>query len=141
MAVPTFIERALAGDPIVVYGDGSQRRCFADVETFTNAVLAIAAEPGAWQSTTNVVNVGSQVETSIGDLARLVRSVTGSASDLVYQPYESVFPGRVDVRRRVPSTARLHLLIGTPSWPSIATTVEQIVQAAGPARAGGPGIR
>jgi len=129
MAVPTFVERALAGDAIVVYGDGSQRRCFADVETFTDAVLDVAAQPSAWQSENNVVNVGSQAETSIGDLARLVLRATGSSSGIVYEPYESVFPGRTDVRRRVPSTTRLHRLIGEPPWPSIEMTVKRIVHA------------
>jgi UDP-glucose 4-epimerase len=127
MVVPTFVERALLGRPLVVYGDGTQRRCFSDVAEFTRSVLRLEGTASSWLTAENVVNVGSDREISIRGLADHVRVATGADVPVVHRPYAEVFPNRTDVARRVPSLRRLHRHVGPTAWIELADIVRAVV--------------
>ena len=111
MVIPRMIRQALAGEPLTVFGDGSQTRCFCHVSDVVGAVQALLDEPAAEGE---VFNIGSTEEVTINALADRVIALTGSASTVVRVPYDQVYtPGFEDVQRRVPDTAKLSSLI---SW-------------------------
>ncbi|HEB54584.1 MAG TPA: NAD-dependent epimerase/dehydratase family protein [bacterium] len=125
MVLPRFVRQAVSGAPLTVYGAGRQTRCFAYVGDVARALVDLAFSstvPG------RVVNVGSAVETSVAELARLVRDTAVSASEIVHVPFGDVFPaGFVDPPRRLPSLARLREAIGwVPSTP-LGTIVAELV--------------
>jgi UDP-glucose 4-epimerase len=110
MVVPRFVRQALRREPITIFGDGSQRRCFCDVRDVVRAVIALSEHPDAPGLT---FNIGSQEEISILELAELVKLVTGSDSEIRYIPYSEAYaPGFEDMQRRVPNTERIYQLIG-----------------------------
>jgi UDP-glucose 4-epimerase len=110
MVIPNFVRQALAGQPITVYGDGSQARCFTDVTDVVGALLGLMDHPDA---TGQVFNIGSQQEIRILDLADKVKSMTKSDSDIVFVPYEKAYEeGFEDMPRRVPDISKLNKLIG-----------------------------
>ncbi|MDO0925044.1 NAD-dependent epimerase/dehydratase family protein [Streptomyces sp. TG1A-8] len=131
MVLPTFFRQATAGVPLTVHGDGTQRRCFTDVDQFTRRLLDLVARDAAWRPAGNVFNIGSTTETSIGDLARLVLDATGSTAGVVHVPYESVFPGRTDVTGRVPRLDRLTEAVGPTDWLPAASLVRKTAEAWG----------
>jgi UDP-glucose 4-epimerase len=109
MVIPTFVQRALAGEPLEIHGTGEQTRCFCHVADTVEALVALMArgKPG------EIYNVGSEERISIGDLARRVLEATGSSSELVYVPYEDVYGiGIEDMLHRIPSTAKVRDAIG-----------------------------
>ena len=118
MVLPRFVRQAQSGVPITIHGDGTQRRCFADVADVVDALLALAAARSRWGS---VVNIGGATEHSVLELADLVRAVVGRDVPLLHVPLESAFPaGGTDVLRRVPMLERLRAAIGwLPSRPLI----------------------
>ena len=100
MVVPRFVDQALTGQDLTVYGDGQQSRCFCHVDDVVPAIAALANSPrrGARRSTSAAAE-----ETTIRDLAERVISLTGSSSGIVHVPYDEAYlPGFEDVRRRVP---------------------------------------
>src|SRR5579863_5359024 len=101
----TFLRQALAGDPLTVYGDGLQSRCFTYIDDCVDGTLLAMETPSAEGQ---VFNIGNEsTETSIVDLAAKVIDVSGSDSAIVHESYESHFgAGFEDTRRRVPSAAR-----------------------------------
>lgn len=110
MVVPRFVEQALAGEPLTVHGDGAQRRSFTWVGDVVEALIALAGHPGA---VGRVFNVGHHQEISILELARLVRRLAGSSSEIVFVPYEEAYgEGFEDMARRLPDVGRLESLIG-----------------------------
>ena len=110
MVVPSFVDQALRGAPLTVYGDGKQRRCFGHVHDVVRCLVALSELPTA---VGRVINIGSQHELSILELAQLVKRLTGSASEIVHVPYEQAYAqGFEDMARRIPDTARLKELIG-----------------------------
>ncbi|WP_328394964.1 SDR family oxidoreductase [Streptomyces sp. NBC_00390] len=88
-AVPTFIRQALAGEPLTVTGDGSQTRSLCYVDDTVRGILAAAAG-----CHTGPVNLGNPVETTVLDLARLVRELCGSASQIEFVARPIDDPGR-----------------------------------------------
>jgi len=108
--IATFIRQALANEPITVHGDGQQTRAFTYIsDTIQGTVLAGETRAGEGQ----VFNIGSPEETTIGDLASLIKRLTGSTSPIVAVPYEAVYgPGFEDTRRRLPSIARAQRILG-----------------------------
>jgi UDP-glucose 4-epimerase len=116
MVLPTFVRQALDGEPLTVHGDGSQTRCFAHVRDTVEALVRLLGAPAA---SGLVVNVGSDRETRVDELARLVVRETGSTAGIVHVPHESVYgPGFEDPPRRVPDLTRLEELTGfRPSTP------------------------
>lgn len=110
MVVPRFIRQALGGEPITVYGDGKQRRCFCDVRDVVTAILGLAGHPDA---PGRVYNIGGTEEVSIQELAERVVEMTGSNSQITKVPYSEAYaPGFEDMERRVPDTGRVHELLG-----------------------------
>ena len=110
MVVPRFIRQALGGEPITVYGDGSQRRCFCDVRDVVPAILGLAGHSDA---PGRVYNIGGTEEVSIQELAERVVEMTGSDSQITKVPYSEAYaPGFEDMERRVPDTERIHELLG-----------------------------
>jgi UDP-glucose 4-epimerase len=125
MVVPRFVQQALRGDPLTVYGDGKQSRCFADVSDVVEAIIALAAHPDAIGQ---VFNIGSTQEVSIRELAERVKALTGSASEIVYVPYEEAYaPGFEDMRRRVPNIAKIAALTGYSPTHSLDDILRKVV--------------
>ena len=110
MVIPRFVERALRNEPILVYGDGLQSRCFSSVRDVVRGVLMLAKEPRA---VGEVFNIGTQEEVSVAELARRVRALTGSSSPIETVGYEAVYGTRFeDMQRRVPSLDKIRSVVG-----------------------------
>jgi len=109
MVIPNFVQKALIGKPITVYGDGSQSRSFTHIADVVDALIKLMAEPKA---VGQIFNVGNANEVSIKELALMVREMTGSSSEIEYIPYEKAYgPGYEDMQRRCPDVTRLKNLI------------------------------
>jgi len=108
MVIPRFIGQALRGDPITVYGDGTQKRSFTSVH---DAVRYIASLTEQADTAGEIVNIGSRNTISIHELALMVKRMTGSASEIVFIPYERTYEkGFEDVEDRIPDLTKLHSL-------------------------------
>ena len=109
--VPRFVNLALRGEPVTVYGDGAQTRCFCHVSDVVRALLGLLDEPPVTSG--EIYNVGSDCEVSIGDLARQVVARAGSASPIRHVPYNEAYaPGFEDMRRRVPDISKIKAATG-----------------------------
>lgn len=125
MVLPRFIGQALAGEPLTVYGDGAQQRCFAWVTDVVEALVALMNEPAA---VGQVYNVGNTEEISVRELAEMVKERTGSSSPIVFVPYaEAYAPGFEDVSRRVPDTTKVKALIGFAPSRGISEIVDEVL--------------
>jgi UDP-glucose 4-epimerase len=125
MVVPRFVQQAMAGAPMTVFGDGSQTRCFTNVHDVIEALVRIGRTPAAIG---RVVNIGQPAEISILDLATRIREVTGSASEIELVPYHVAYePGFEDMRRRVPDVSLLRELTGYAPDTALETTIMQII--------------
>jgi len=122
MVLPNFVSQALAEQPITVFGDGSQSRCFSHVDDVVSALYRLAVNE---QAVGGVFNVGSDEEVTILELANRVRRATGSQSQIRFVPYTDAYgTGFEDMPRRVPDISRVRDLIGfTPSH-----TLNQIIE-------------
>jgi UDP-glucose 4-epimerase len=110
MVVPRFIRQALLGEPITVYGDGSQRRSFTWVGDVVNAMIKLIQHPKAYGE---VFNVGHTDEISIYELAELVKAMTDSPSEIICIPYEQAYEaGFEDMARRLPDLTKTQRTIG-----------------------------
>ena len=125
MVVPRFVQQALAGEPITVYGDGQQSRSFTDVVDAVAATIAASAHPGA---VGEVFNVGTGSEITINGLATLVKRLTGSSSPIVHIPYEEAYEGGFeDPRRRVPDVTKLQTTVGFTAQVDITASLEKVI--------------
>jgi UDP-glucose 4-epimerase len=115
MVIPNFVRQALAGEPITVFGDGTQTRAFSHVGDVVGALLKLVGEPKAIGQ---VINIGSTQEVSIGALAERVRELAGSQSPIRLVPYDEAYEsGFEDMPRRVPDLRKLDGLVGfTPRY-------------------------
>ncbi|MBU0477604.1 GDP-mannose 4,6-dehydratase [bacterium] len=110
MVVPRFIRQALSGKPITVYGDGNQTRCFTYVEDVVNAIIALMENDKAIGE---VFNIGSTEEISIENLAKKIKQLTNSSSEIIHISYDQAYEhGFEDMRRRIPDISKLKNLIG-----------------------------
>ena len=110
MVLPTFVRQALAGQPITVFGDGTQSRSFTYVADVVDALVTLAQEPRAIGE---VYNIGNTEEVTIRELAERVKKTTGSSSPVQFIPYDEAYEaGFEDMPRRVPDIAKVHKLIG-----------------------------
>jgi UDP-glucose 4-epimerase len=128
MVIPRFIGQARRGEPITIFGDGEQSRCFTFVDDAVDAILALMRTPAAVGQS---VNIGNEREVTIHRLAALVREVIGSDSPIEYVDYRTVYPdGFADMRRRIPDASKLRSLVGfspdTPLEIGIRATVVQL---------------
>ena len=125
MVIPRFVRQALAGEPITVYGDGQQTRCFADVADVVRAIIALARHP---EAVGQVFNIGSTEEIAILELARRVKRLTGSSSEIVFVPYEQAYgEGFEDMRRRVPDLSKISRLIGYRPEIGLEETIRRVI--------------
>jgi len=122
MVVPRFISSALKNQPLEVYGDGMQIRCFCHVK---DAVRALELVIDSEEALGNVFNIGNNEQVSILDLAKRVIEVTGSKSEIVKIPYSKAYPeGFEDMQKRVPDISKIMNFLG---WtPQIG--LDQIIQ-------------
>jgi UDP-glucose 4-epimerase len=105
MVVPRFVHAALKGEPITIYGDGTQSRVFCHV---ADAVSAIATMAATDSTIGDVYNVGGTGEVTITQLADQVLALTGSQSEITYTPYSDAYPaGFEDIQRRVPDISKV----------------------------------
>jgi UDP-glucose 4-epimerase len=126
MVFPNFIEEALTGRPITVYGDGSQSRSFCNVHDTVRALSMIIDHPDC---VGQIINVGCDRETSILDLAHLVKKLTNSDSPIEFIPYEKAYGcDFVDIMRRRPNLEKIKRLTGyQPRW-TLEKTIEEVAK-------------
>jgi UDP-glucose 4-epimerase len=125
MVVPRLVGQALAGEPLTVYGDGRQTRCFCHVADVVGALFALATEERAYG---NVFNVGTSTEISIHELAELIIDVTNSNSEISLIPYgEAYGEGFEDMYRRVPNTTKVRELIGWRPTRTLEDVIQDVV--------------
>ncbi|MHB1446812.1 MAG: NAD-dependent epimerase/dehydratase family protein [Acidimicrobiales bacterium] len=126
MVVPRFVAQALRGEPITVFGDGAQTRCFCYVGDIVSALPLLITNPDAHG---RVFNLGSTEEVSVAELAEVVREETGSDSKVRFVPYEQAYEeGFEDMARRVPDTSRAHGLIGFEPSLSLREIVRMVIE-------------
>jgi UDP-glucose 4-epimerase len=124
MVLPNFVKRALRNEPIEVYGDGKQSRCFCDVRDTVEGLLRLVPLEHAIGE---VINVGNVEEITIEKLAKTVRQRTDSSSPIHYVPYEKAYePGFEDMMRRVPSIDKLQSLTGFRPQTSLADIIDRV---------------
>lgn len=125
MVLPRFVQSALTGKPINVYGDGQQSRCFCNVRDAVKAIVALAQVDDA---VGQVYNIGSQEEVSILELAQRVKARAGSESEIRFVPYEQAYEsGFEDFRRRVPNIAKIQAAIAWQPTTTLNETIDQII--------------
>ncbi|MGE3807997.1 MAG: NAD-dependent epimerase/dehydratase family protein [Gemmataceae bacterium] len=124
MVVPSFIDQALAGQPLVVHGDGQQVRCFGHVSDAIRATLALMNHPAAEGK---VFNIGSDKPISIRGLAELVQQEVNPQVPIEQVPYDAVFgAGFEDIRQRVPDLTKIHQAVGYRPRYSVAEIVRDV---------------
>lgn len=124
MVVPRFVQNALAGKPLQVYGDGGQSRCFCHVSDVVRALLLLLETP---ESIGGIYNIGSRRLVTIKELAELVISRTNSTSGIEYVPYTVAYAeGFEDMRRRMPSTAKLNELTGWTPQKTLEDVIDDV---------------
>jgi UDP-glucose 4-epimerase len=126
MVVPRFVRQALQDQPLTVYGDGSQSRCFSDVADVCLAIAQLAKHP---EAIGQVFNIGSTEEVTICALAKRVIEQTGSRSTITYVPYDAAYaPGFEDMQRRVPSIEKINRLIGYSPRYTLDETLQRVIE-------------
>lgn len=125
MVVPTFVRQALSGQPVTVFGDGQQSRCFTHVSDAVRALIGLMERPDAYGQ---VFNIGNTEEVSILSLAQRVIAQSGSTSEIVLVPYERAYePGFEDMSRRVPDVGKIGQLIGWTPTISLERILDDVI--------------
>ena len=125
MVIPTFVRQALSGEPITVYGDGTQTRSFTYVG---DVVDGLARLMNAREAVGQVFNIGNTEEISIGALAERIRTMAGSQSPIVFIPYDEAYDaGFEDMPRRVPSLDKIHALVGYKPTVALDDILERVI--------------
>jgi UDP-glucose 4-epimerase len=123
--IPRFIQQALAGEPLTVFGDGTQTRSFCDVRDTIAMLDLLAGTPAAWGK---VVNVGNDREITVGELAALVKSRTHSASPIELVPFAKAYGKEFDqIPQRRPVLDRMRGLIGYRHRWTLEDTIDDLV--------------
>ncbi|HEY6183784.1 MAG TPA: GDP-mannose 4,6-dehydratase [Terriglobales bacterium] len=126
MVLPRFVGQALQGVPITIYGDGKQTRCFSWVGDVVRALSKLAVLPAAEGK---IFNIGSDEEVSINELARVVKEVTGSHSQIQYSSYDQVYGVDFeDMPRRVPDLTRIREAINFAPTKNLHKVVEAVAE-------------
>jgi len=125
MVVPRLVGQALTNEPLTVYGDGKQTRCFTYVTDVVKSVTSLAECGSAWGQ---VFNIGRDQEIAIDDLARRIVELTGSRSAIVHVPYQEAYgAGFEDMRRRVPDVSKLRRCIGYAPDTDLDEALRQVI--------------
>ena len=123
--IPSFVQQALAGEPITVHGDGSQTRSFTWVGDVVSAMLDLVNQPDAIGE---ICNVGNPEEISIRDLAQTIKRMTKSQSSIRCTPYHEVFDDTFEeTPRRVPDLAKIQRLIGYKPRVQLEEMIERVI--------------
>ncbi|HCV33291.1 MAG TPA: nucleoside-diphosphate sugar epimerase [Acidimicrobiaceae bacterium] len=126
MVIPRFVTQALRGEPITVFGDGRQTRCFCSVHDVVVGILALSENSGAIG---RVFNLGGTEEISMADLAAKIVGLAGSTSTIEYVPYDVAYEeGFEDMERRVPDTTRAHELVGFAPTASLDDIISAVIE-------------
>jgi UDP-glucose 4-epimerase len=125
MVIPNFVRQALAGEPITVFGDGTQSRAFTHVSDVVDALVKLVQEPKAIGQ---VINIGTTQEVTITELAERVRDLAGSTSPIRMIPYDQAYEsGFEDMPRRVPNLTKVTGLIGYKPKYSLEDILTQVI--------------
>lgn len=126
MVVPNFVRQALAGDPITVFGDGTQSRSFTYVGDAVGALMKLMVHPAAIGQ---VFNIGNVEEVTMTALAERIKSATGSSSTIVKIPYEQAYEaGFEDMPRRVPDLTKIHAAIGYAPQVGLDEIIRRVIE-------------
>jgi UDP-glucose 4-epimerase len=126
MVIPTFVRQALSGKPITVYGDGKQTRCFGYVGDVVGALVGLMETE---EAVGQVFNIGSNEEVSIIELARRIKEITRSESEIVLVPYDEAYEeGFEDMPRRVPDITKVGALVGFRPEMKLDGIIERVVE-------------
>jgi UDP-glucose 4-epimerase len=124
MVLPNFVQRALKNEPLEVYGDGKQSRCFCDVRDTVEALLRLIPLERAIGE---VINIGNTEEVTVENLARIVKERTNSSSPIHYVPYEKAYElGFEDMMRRVPCIDKLHSMTGFRPQTNLGDIIDRV---------------
>jgi UDP-glucose 4-epimerase len=125
MVIPNFVQQALAGKPITVFGDGTQSRSFTHVADVVGALLKLVKEPNAIGQ---VINLGNVEEVTIQKLAERVRDLSGSKSSITLIPYDEAYEsGFEDMPRRVPDLSKAEAMIGYKTKHSLDDILLEVI--------------
>jgi UDP-glucose 4-epimerase len=125
MVVPRLVDQALAGEPLTVYGDGRQSRCFGYVGDAVKSMLLLMDHPA---TPGEIFNVGTTEEVSINHLAERILELTGSSSKIVHVAYEQAYEeGFEDMPRRVPDTSKAARVIGFTPRTSLDDILRSVI--------------
>jgi len=126
MVIPRFVKQALEGKPMTVFGDGKQSRCFLHVSEAVEALIKVTENE---EAVGQVVNIGSTEETTIEELARKVKQITNSSSEIIYVPYDEAYEtGFEDMKRRIPDITKANKLIGFKPTKDIDFIIKSIIE-------------
>lgn len=124
MVAPRLVGQALRNESITVYGDGNQSRCFCSVTDVVRALMQVMNHPDC---VGQIFNIGSTDEITIADLAKKVKKITESKSELIYIPYDQAYEfGFEDMARRVPDTKKIQKVIGWEPMLKLEDTLKAI---------------
>ncbi|MEA2064529.1 MAG: GDP-mannose 4,6-dehydratase [Gemmatimonadota bacterium] len=126
MVVPRFVAHALKAEPIPVYGDGTQSRCFTYVGDTVEYLTRLAVEP---QAEGQIFNVGNTEEITILELAEKVKQLTGSDSPIEMIPYDQAYEaGFEDMHRRVPDISKVVSCTGYKPRHDLESTLNRVIK-------------
>lgn len=126
MVVPRLVQQALLNEPLTVFGDGSQTRCFCHVSDVSEAILGLVSTP---EAEGQVFNVGGRDEISIRDLALRVKEIVGSSSEIEFIPYERAYEaGFEDMQRRRPDISKVNTALGWSPQRSLDDIIEDVAK-------------
>jgi UDP-glucose 4-epimerase len=126
MVIPSFVRQALAGVPITVYGDGQQSRCFTHVADVVRGLIGLVDSDRCYGQ---VFNIGNTSEITIGNLARQVKEMCQSKSEIVFLPYEEAYEqGFEDMRRRVPDISKIEGAIGWKPTIALPQVLKDVIE-------------
>ncbi len=125
MVLPRFVRQALLGQPITVYGDGSQIRCYCHAEILTRGLLDLLETPAAYGQ---IINLGGESPISVLELAERVKARTGGTAEITLQPFESVYGKDYDdMFRRQPDTSKALGLVGFRSTRTVDEIIDDVI--------------
>jgi UDP-glucose 4-epimerase len=126
MVIPTFIKQALRGEPITIFGDGNQSRCFGYVKDVTWALHKLMEHPS---SLNNIYNIGSTEKVTMNELADLILEKTNSQSQKLHIPYQQAYKkGFDDAESRYPDISKIQSLIGFAPQHTLADIISITVE-------------
>jgi nucleoside-diphosphate-sugar epimerase len=126
MVIPNFVRKALAGEPLIVHGDGAQTRSFTWVGDVVSALIGLVDEP---RSVGEIFNIGNGAEVSIRELADRIKILTASNSPIEFVPYQEVFgSGFEDMARRVPDISKIQTLLGYKPKVQLPEILERVIE-------------